>query len=66
MDSFVFVLTLVAFIIVGVLLYSVLNKPKQIVVKKDIVAPAIIPVQTWGYGWRPYWRRHWRRGLPGL
>jgi hypothetical protein len=66
MESFVFILSIIAMAVIGFLLYTVLNRPEKVVIRKDVVAPAVIPVQNWGYQWKPYWRRHWRRGLPGL
>jgi hypothetical protein len=67
MESFVFILSLIAIAVIGFLLYTVLNRPEKVVVNRQVVAPAVIPVQHWGFGYRPYWRRHWwRRGLPGF
>lgn len=67
MDSILLVLFLIALFIIGFLLYTLFNRPpvvKDSQVMNELPTPAIIPVQHWGYGWRPWWRRH--GGLPGL
>lgn len=64
MEIAVFVLYIIAMSVIGLLLYSMLNRPKQIKVYNENPPPAVIRTHHWGYGWRPWWRKY--EGVPGF
>jgi hypothetical protein len=59
----IIILYIVAIIIIGFLLYTVLNRPQKIQIYNKIPAKQI-ETHWWGYGWRPWWRRY--GGVPGF
>jgi hypothetical protein len=65
MEIAVFVLYIIAMSIIGLLLYSMLNRPTQIkIYNENPPPPASFRTEHWGYAWRPWWRKY--EGVPGL
>ena len=61
------VLYFVALVVIGFLLYILLNRPRTIKISQvmnEIPPPARFETHWWGYGWRPWWRQY--GGVPGF
>lgn len=64
-ESVIFALLITASVaIIGVLIYSALRPPEQVILYDTSNQGPRFETQWWGYGWRPFWRRY--DGLPGL
>lgn len=61
-DISVLILYSITIVIIGLLLYSLLNKPRKIIVQSE--PPQRFETHWWGYGWRPWWRKY--QGVPGF
>jgi hypothetical protein len=63
----VFILYTVTIIVIGFLLYTVLNRQQKIKTSQvinEIPPPQRFETHWWGYGWRPWWKKY--NGLPGI
>jgi hypothetical protein len=63
-DISLLILYLVALIVIGFLLYTMLNKPQKIEIYNELPPPQRFNTHWWGYGWRPWWRKY--SGVPGF
>ena len=63
MESALIMLYLVAILVIGFLLYTLLNRPQTVKIYNEMPPPRF-ETHWWGYGWRPWWRRY--GGVPGF
>jgi hypothetical protein len=64
MESALIMLYLVAILVIGFLLYTLLNRPQTVKIYNEMPPPQRFETHWWGYGWRPWWRRY--GGVPGF